>query len=233
MTELAIVLLTAHCLGDFLLQPTGLARRKGQFGFLALHALIHAALAYLLLQQWSLWQLPATVLVIHGLIDWIKQRSGSDSATAFAVDQGAHFAVTLALVAGMSRLGWLASYGGIDLRPLIVIAGWAAAARGSGLFIGHFARRIVERNGIREDIEGGLQDGGQLIGQLERTLIFLFIVVGRPEGIGFLVAAKSILRYEESKKQKLAEYVLLGTLLSFSLAIALATVTRWAVGRFA
>lgn len=48
-------------------------------------------------------------------------------------------------------------------------------------------------------------------------------------GIGFLVAAKSILRFEEAKKQKLAEYVLIGTLLSFSLAIALATATKWAM----
>jgi hypothetical protein len=43
------------------------------------------------------------------------------------------------------------------------------------------------------------------------------------------VAAKSILRFEEAKKQNLAEYILIGTLFSFSLAIALASVTKWAL----
>ena len=36
---------------------------------------------------------------------------------------------------------------------------------------------------------------------------------------------------EEARKQKHAEYVLIGTLLSFSLAIALSVATRWAVGQ--
>ena len=49
--------------------------------------------------------------------------------------------------------------------------------------------------------------------------------IGQPGAIGFLVAAKSILRFEEAKKQKLAEYVLIGTLLSFTLAMALSYLT--------
>ena len=59
---------------------------------------------------------------------------------------------------------------------------------------------------------------------------FLFIFIGQPTGIGFLVAAKSILRFEEAKEQKLAEYVLIGSLLSFSTAIAMSAATRWAMG---
>jgi hypothetical protein len=71
----------------------------------------------------------------------------------------------------------------------------------------------------------GLKQGGATIGNLERTLIFLLILIGQPGAIGFLVAAKSILRFEEAKKQELAEYVLIGTLLSFTLAIALTYLT--------
>jgi len=50
----------------------------------------------------------------------------------------------------------------------------------------------------------------------------VFIVIGRWEGVGFLLTAKSVFRYgdlSESKNRKLTEYVLIGTLLSFSLAI--------------
>jgi len=75
----------------------------------------------------------------------------------------------------------------------------------------------------------GLQNGGKMIGRLERCIIFLFIFINQSSGIGFLFAAKSILRFEEAKQQKLAEYILIGTLWSFSLAMALAFATRWAV----
>ena len=61
--------------------------------------------------------------------------------------------------------------------------------------------------------------------------IFIFVITGHPAGIGFLVAAKSILRFEEAKEQKLAEYVLIGTLLSFSLGTAFAAATKWALGQ--
>ena len=71
--------------------------------------------------------------------------------------------------------------------------------------------------------------GGKWIGRFERALIFTLIFIDQPIGIGFLVAAKSILRFEEARQQKLAEYVLIGTLLSFSLAIAVASVTKWAI----
>ncbi|VAW15401.1 hypothetical protein MNBD_BACTEROID01-669 [hydrothermal vent metagenome] len=59
------------------------------------------------------------------------------------------------------------------------------------------------------------------IGVLERILILTFIFVNQFEAIGFLIAAKSIFRFNEAKegqKQK-AEYFLFGTLLSFTVAV--------------
>ena len=109
----------------------------------------------------------------------------------------------------------------------ILLAGFLVAVFGSGVLVARITGRIVEENGLELD---GLKNGGRLIGQLERALIFLLIMIGQPGGIGFLVAAKSILRFEEAKKQPLAEYVLIGTLLSFSLAIAVSALTMWAAG---
>ena len=51
---------------------------------------------------------------------------------------------------------------------------------------------------------------------------FVFVLSGHWEGIGFLIAAKSVFRFvdlRESKDRKLTEYILIGTLLSFALAI--------------
>jgi len=70
----------------------------------------------------------------------------------------------------------------------------------------------------------GLKDGGRIIGYLERLLIYVFIISGQFAGVGFLVAAKSIFRFgelKESENRKQAEYIIIGTFISFLLAIVI------------
>ena len=65
-------------------------------------------------------------------------------------------------------------------------------------------------------------NAGKYIGILERLFIFLFVVINFWEGIGFLLAAKSIFRFGDLKDKKdinLTEYILIGTLLSFGIGI--------------
>ncbi len=72
--------------------------------------------------------------------------------------------------------------------------------------------------------EGSLKRAGTLIGYLERTLILTFVLLQQWEGIGFLLTAKSILRFNDIKsaeQRSLSEYVLLGTLVSFTVSIAI------------
>ncbi|HCT43620.1 MAG TPA: hypothetical protein DF699_00235 [Phycisphaerales bacterium] len=50
----------------------------------------------------------------------------------------------------------------------------------------------------------------------------LIIMMGQPSGVGFLVAAKSILRFGDIKdghQRRVAEYVIIGTFLSFGWAM--------------
>jgi len=77
-----------------------------------------------------------------------------------------------------------------------------------------------------------LENAGKYIGILERLLVFLFIATQHWEGVGFLIAAKSIFRFSdltESKDRKLTEYILIGTLLSFGLAIVIALLSNYVV----
>jgi hypothetical protein len=58
---------------------------------------------------------------------------------------------------------------------------------------------------------------------LERLFVSTFVLTGNWAAIGFLIAAKSVFRFgdlRESKSRKLTEYILIGTLLSFAIAIA-------------
>ena len=69
-----------------------------------------------------------------------------------------------------------------------------------------------------------LPNAGKLIGTLERWLVLTFLLIGQYEAVGFLLASKSILRYgdRDSQQPEKTEYVLIGTMLSFGIAIAVA-----------
>ena len=77
----------------------------------------------------------------------------------------------------------------------------------------------------KEQKNEALSHAGAYIGMLERLFIFGFIVIQYWEGIGFLLAAKSVFRFGDlsrAEDRKLTEYILIGTLLSFGLAILIA-----------
>jgi len=62
---------------------------------------------------------------------------------------------------------------------------------------------------------------GALIGSLERLIVVILISVGQYAAIGFILAAKSIARYNKiSEDKQFAEYYLLGTLTSTLYAVA-------------
>ncbi len=226
MEKIAAILISAHFMADFLLQPDKMVHNKRLPLMLILHGAIHAGTSWLLLQLWQNWQIPLSVFTLHTIIDLFKQRQGEESVTSFITDQTAHlFSLTLLAVL-FSHTTQGVEFTGIGYQPLIGVAGFIATVRGAGFLIALVTRELTNRNNLDFD---GVQNGGALIGQLERGLIFLFFLSGQPECIGFLIAAKSILRFEESKKQRQAEYILIGTLLSFSAAIALSTLTMWAM----
>ncbi len=225
MKETLLVLVAAHFIADFLLQPDWLQQRKNRLWANLFHSAMVGGLSYLFLQQWTAWGLPVLLFISHMAIDAIKQRC-PDTWRTFCLDQFAHLFLTGLILFLCRSLGWVCAFEGVGLKWMVFVAGFSATVYGAGFLVGKVAGQLQEENALAEKING-LKNGGKLIGQLERALIFLLIMVGQPAGIGFLVAAKSILRFGEAKDdQQLAEYVLIGTLLSFGLAIAAAALTK-------
>jgi hypothetical protein len=57
----------------------------------------------------------------------------------------------------------------------------------------------------------------------------LLLLIGQPNGIGLLMAAKSVLRFGEIKdpnQRKVAEYIIIGTFLSFGWALLISVLTQ-------
>ena len=81
---------------------------------------------------------------------------------------------------------------------------------------------VKETSNSRGSNSEGIGNAGKYIGIIERILIFIFILVGKFEAIGFLLAAKSVFRFGDIKNtsdRARTEYILIGTFLSFLIAI--------------
>lgn len=90
-------------------------------------------------------------------------------------------------------------------------------------------RNEIETKGEERD---SLASAGLWIGVLERLLIVTFILLEEYSAIGFLIAAKSLLRFSDKDpghSRKQSEYILIGTLLSFCYAFFTALLTQWII----
>jgi hypothetical protein len=177
------------------------------------------------------------IYLAHTGTDWLKSHFGGPGLGPFVADQAAHFAVILLAAAlfpgayasglwGLLAEGRLA--GEVALLP-------AAMALGSGLvaaiWAGDYAVRALMSDLPQPD-PASLPKGGRLIGRLERAMILMLVLAGRADGIGFLIAAKSVLRFNDlarDEDRRVSEYVIIGTLASFAWGLGAAFLARLAL----
>lgn len=223
MIETFTALLLAHVLADFVFQTAWITAQKSRAPVMLLHAALVLLCAQLATGGWvSAWLL--ALATAHVVIDAVKIRCRLHHFGGFIADQCAHVA-TIAAVAALAPGLWEAGlWAGLPaLLPLMAL--------GAGLIIaliaGQYAVALLMRPHGMRIRNNGLRDGGRQIGLLERGLIFVLILLHQPLGVGFLIAAKSILRFgTATRDQRTAEYVIIGTLASFGWAILAAEGTR-------
>ena len=84
---------------------------------------------------------------------------------------------------------------------------------------------------LEENTENdSLKNAGKYIGILERLFVFGFILLNQWQAIGLLITAKSVFRFSDltkAKDRRLTEYILIGTLLSFGLAICMGLIYQY------
>jgi hypothetical protein len=228
MFETATALVFAHMLADFALQTDGMVRSKRKPQVLLTHVTIVAAVSWAALGFAPAWPLLALIALSHLAIDAIKLNWGNEGFRAFALDQAAHLAAIAlgtvlfpgAYAAGLWAAPATAPLPGIAQLPqaMALVAGLVATVWAGGYAVGALMTNVQ----MPEKPES-LPRGGRLIGKLERLLILILVLAGEAGGIGFLIAAKSILRFNElagEADRHVSEYVIIGTLASFAWALA-------------
>jgi hypothetical protein len=178
---------------------------------LLLHVGIASVLPVIFTFQLTLWWFAPFIFVTHLIIDFIKTRL-KDTIPAFLLDQLLHVLI----------LFFLANYGTVYILSDQVAVFWIYATgfilvtTPLSIFTGKFLNAIVTEKNKKHNM-----DVSGWIGILERILILIFITTVQFSAIGFLIAAKSVFRFNDTREEgnKKAEYFLLGTLVSFTLAI--------------
>ena len=233
---LALQLLLAHVTTDFLLQTKTLIdskrEKKGKSVFLYVHALLAGLLTYLILQNWSLWWVLLAISITHFFIDLWKLHQTNDSLGYFLLDQLFHILVLLIvwliLTENLQNVLPFISEVFNSATLLIYLTGYLIVIFPTGFIIGKATRRWQEEIS-EEDGLNSLAKAGRYIGIFERILVLTFVMTNNFSAIGFLIAAKSILRFSEKSKsggRKQTEYVLIGTLMSFAITILIGFLMR-------
>lgn len=224
-----VKMIAAHLLGDFMFQSNKMcagklsAKTYERYMLISIHAVIQAALTYIFIGQWSNWLVPSAIFISHFIVDWIKTQSRRTDLLSFMMDQLAHFVVII-------MLWWLVfsktKYDSHDdLLPesaWLIATAYIAVLTPTSILIRLF---MQYKNWVPDELASqGLPSAGKWIGYLERILILTFIFTSNIEGVGFLLAAKSVFRFGELNKARdirITEYVLIGTFASFTIAILL------------
>jgi hypothetical protein len=231
MLETAAALAFGHFVADFALQTNAMVRDKARIRVLALHVGIVTALSWAAV-GFAPRPLPlALIAASHFAIDWLKLRYGGPGLAPFTLDQGAHLAMVAlaaALFPGTYAAGLWAQIPALASLPtaMVLASGFVAT-----VWAGDYAVRAV-MSGLTPPDPASLPQGGRLIGRLERAMILMLVIAGEPAGIGFLIAAKSLLRFNELAREadrRVSEYVIIGTLASFAWGLAAAFATRLAL----
>ena len=243
MLETGVALVLAHLLADFLLQTDAMVRDKLRPLVLLGHVGIVTAVSWVALGFAPVPVLLLLVAASHFVFDRAKLRWAAarrargiePGFAAFATDQAAHLAV-IALAASLWPDAWslglwahpdlLARVPGLARLPeaMALTAGVIATVWSGGYVVSELM--VGLKLPLDPEKDASLPKGGQLIGRLERLMILMLLLADQPDGIGLLIAAKSILRFNElardASDRRASEYVIIGTLASFAWAIGTA-----------
>lgn len=223
------LLLLGHILSDFYLQndTTIDIKSSEKISFLNFykteifkHAVVYIFLSSLILTIYSSENLIDycvlfLAFISHGFIDYLKikflNKYEGYKKQIFLLDQGIHILILFLLSEYISMnftsLSWIT----LDNTYLSYIIVLLLIGKTANVIFGILLNNYKPEN---QEMNDGFKNVGGLIGIMERILIFMFLLTGNMGSIGFIIAAKSVVRYKKLSDTQFAEYFLLGTFFS-------------------
>lgn len=220
-------ILLAHFLSDFTFQPNKWVKAKEKKKIKSLELYYHIGLHLLLLlivTGFDIINYGLGLLIIitsHYIFDLLKLyiQKKKNQRILFFIDQLLHL-VVLAIVANYYDSFSISLHTIHNKKILLLAVAIVLLISVSSIIIKLIITQWNPES--KKENDDSLAKAGRYIGILERLFVFTFVITNHWEGVGFLLAAKSVFRFGDltsSKDRKLTEYILIGTLLSFGIAI--------------
>jgi hypothetical protein len=226
--NLLIRLLLAHIISDFVLQSDKMVHSKKWFSkYMLLHIAIVFASTFILS---GLWQISIAIALLHWLIDSVKVEIQSRTIIKpnllFATDQLIHFLIISAAWFWyfdlFDKLFKMVSLPFLNYKFSMILLAYAWIYFPVGYLI-KFATQSITHTTTTPPAtaatENKIEHGGKLIGQFERIIILTLVLLNQYEAIGFLITGKSIIRFADHNSNLRSEYVLVGTMMSYAIAL--------------
>ena len=236
-----MLLLLGHVLGDFYFQWDSMAQNKNnQQKWLLVHGGIYmlcmAAILFIGAALSWYWLLVVLVAgIVHLAVDWLKKHISNKK---FIIDQLLHITTFVVLWRILGEYlnvheFVLRDFERLQTNIFLVVLGLLWILKPVGVLIEQgdiwdFNKRkdtaTPENNHTTPtDNQKG---AGKMIGYLERVIVFFLLLNGQFAAIGFVLAAKSAIRFPEITKSEntssLVEFYIIGTLLSMTSVFAIA-----------
>ena len=232
--KLLVLQFIAHFLSDFLFQSQKCSEEKENNGlkskYLYKHIVITFSISVFLSFQLSFIIFSLLISILHFLLDLLKIylfNTNRIKKYLFFFDQILHLLTIILVVLLFNKF---CDYNFIieipDLKYLLYIFAYILILKPVNILIREIFRLYEIKLDKSETDKEELPNAGKLIGITERILTLTLIILGQYAVIGFIMAAKSILRFKETQTQK-AEYVLIGTMLSFGIAIMIGILIQY------
>lgn len=229
----------AHLAGDFVFQSKKWVEDRNKNGYKSKYLYLHILVHFFLLLLFFINELQTVlgyiflIVVSHLLIDlgkiYLEKTTRYSQLGLFLTDQLLHVAVLFGVVLIQFPELLIVSVISVEkvmLCAITLLLITSVTSIGMKMFFRNWSESFKKKTRKKES----LKNAGNVIGIIERLLVVLFININFFEGIGYLLAAKSIFRFGDltnAKDRKLTEYILSGTLISFTIAILVGIALRY------
>lgn len=228
--NLLIRILIAHVLADFLIQTDGMVKNKSWWSLSMLYHMLSVCICTFALT----FDIKLALLITsaHYFIDGLKvsalRKWSTKEGLLFGADQLLHcLAIIFIWAACLNKVSDAITEATLlihDYKISVVLLGYAICIWPAA-YVVRFAVKQLDKNSQPSGDQ--LEHGGRWIGQFERIIILSLVLLNQYEAIGFLITGKSIIRFADRGGEVKSEYVLVGTLLSYAIAILTGILINW------
>lgn len=217
------LLMAVHVLGDFYIQSAEVATKKEKLNkYMIRHIVLYTSAFIICFAYFGVDLTFAFIIGIsHLIIDIIakeaKKKFKNEEYRILYIDQIVHV-IVLWIVS--SNIIYLTKYPSDKVNIVLALL---LLFKPASILISVSLKAIFPEKDDKDELKIG-----RYIGYLERTIVFLLCYLNAIGSIGFIIAAKTLVRYKEinDNKEHFQEKYLIGTLLSTIVALCCYAITK-------